>query len=236
MQAEEVAAACSELLSDEERARVARYKFERFQRESLATRALMRVALSHNRPVAARDWVFRVNEHGKPAIEPESDLKFNLSNSLGMVVCLVAEGAEVGVDVEPFDRAEQIVKLAPRVFSPVEHAQLEVLPEVGKRDRALSLWTLKESYIKARGMGLALPLDKFSFVFDDSGGIRLEIDESLGDEPCRWRFCQLDYAGHRLAAMVESRRAEDLELWDARPVLAPPERIAIGARKWFSRA
>lgn len=235
LQTEEIAAACSALLSDEERARVARYKFERFRRESLATRALMRVALSHNRPTAPQDWAFRVNAHGKPAIEPESDLQFNLSNALGLVVCLVAEGAGVGVDVEPFERSEQIVKLAPKVFSPVEQAQLHALPVADQRERALSLWTLKEGYIKARGMGLALPLDKFSFVFDGSGGIRLEIDRSLGDTADRWRFCQLDYAGHRIAVMVDRTGPQDLELWEARPPLAPPVRVEAGRTEWFPR-
>ena len=130
----------------------------------------MRTALSYGRRVAAQDWQFSVNAHGKPAIERASEqdcgLHFNLSNSLGLVVCLVAEDVEVGVDVEPFERAEQILKLAPKVFSAAEQAQLAMLHEAEKLDRALSLWTLKESYIKARGMGLSLPLDKFSFLFD----------------------------------------------------------------------
>jgi 4'-phosphopantetheinyl transferase len=236
LQPEEVAAACSALLSDAERARVARYKFERFRRESLATRALMRVALSHSRPVPPQAWNFRANAHGKPAIDPENGVRFNLSNSVGFVVCLVAEGAEVGVDVEPFERSGQIVKLASKVFSPVEQAQLEALPEERKCDRALSLWTLKESYIKARGMGLALPLDKFSFVFDDSGGIQLEIDPSLDDEPAHWRFCQLDYAGHRIAMMVERMGSKDVEVWEARPPLAAAARIDVAPLKWFQRA
>lgn len=235
LQSEEVASACSALLSDEERARVARFKFERFRRESLATRALMRVALSRSRSVLPQNWAFRVNAHGKPAIEPESDLQFNLSNSLGLVVCLVAEGAQVGVDVEPLERAGDVVKLAPRVFSPTEQTQLKALPDAERAGRALSLWTLKESYIKARGMGLALPLDKFSFVFDGSGGIRLEIDASLNDEPAHWRFSLLNYAGHRIAAMVESTGSDDLEVLEARPVLAPPRHVAVGKVEWFPR-
>lgn len=234
---EKTAAACSALLSDEESARVARYKFERFRRESLATRALMRVALAHGRSTRPQDLAFRVNAHGKPAIEPASDLQFNLSNSLEMVVCLVAERAHVGVDVEPFERAGQVVKLASKVFSSIEQEQLHALPDdAQKQDRALSLWTLKESYIKARGLGLAIPLDKFSFVFEDAELIRLEIDRSLDDVPTRWRFCQLNYAGHRIALMVERSASEELEVWEARPVLAKPVRVNVGAIRWLQRA
>ena len=201
----------------------------------MTTRALLRTALSHYRPVAPQAWRFKLNGHGKPALEPECGLHFNLSNSVGLVVCLVADGAEVGVDVEALERASQILKLAPEVFSDAEQAQLENLSEAGKLERALSLWTLKESYIKARGMGLALPLDKFSFLFGGAEGVRLEIDPSLGDAPERWGFCQLDYAGHRIAAMVERKAAGALEMWEARPVLAAPVRVSAGNVRWFPR-
>jgi 4'-phosphopantetheinyl transferase len=229
---EGAAQACAALLSEEERARVQRFKFERHRRESLATSALMRVALSHNRSINPQDWQIKLGEHGKPGIETKDRLQFNLSNSMALVVCLVAEGGEVGVDVEPFERSEQILKLAPDVFSPVEQAQLESLTDAQKLDRAISLWTLKESYIKARGMGLLLPLDKFSFLFD-AQGIRLEIDPSLGDAPERWQFCQVDYAGHRIAVMADRAAGGELEMWEARPVVAPPLQRNIGKTQWF---
>src|SRR5208283_4353354 len=92
LQAEGVAEECSALLSDEERARVARFKFERHRLESLTTRALARTSLSRSRSVAPQDWRFKSNPQGKPAVDPECGLSFNLSNSLGLVVCLVAEG------------------------------------------------------------------------------------------------------------------------------------------------
>jgi 4'-phosphopantetheinyl transferase len=231
---EGAAEACADLVSEKERVYVQRFKFERRRREALVTRALMRIALSHNRPIPPQSWQFKIGEHGKPAIDPESALQFNLSNSVGLVVCLVAEGAIVGVDVEPFDRAKQILPLAPGVFSPAEQAQLRALPEAEQRDRALSLWTLKESYIKARGLGLSLPLDKFSFLFD-AEGIRLEIDPSLDDEPGRWRFCQLDHAGHRIAAMVERKGATELEIREVRPIAAQPVQISLGKTTWFPR-
>jgi 4'-phosphopantetheinyl transferase len=232
---EAVAEACLALLTEEERARVARFKFERHQRESLATRALVRKALSRYRSIAPEDWRFAENAHGKPEIEPACGLRFNLSNSPGLVVCLVAEDAGVGVDVESHERAGEILKLAPEVFSAREQAQLETLEDVEKLHRALSLWTLKEAYIKARGMGLALPLDKFSFLFGGAEGVRLEMDPSLEDEAVRWRFCLLDIAGHRIAAVVERTVAGEMDVWEARPVVAEPVRVSVDEVKWFPR-
>lgn len=233
LQADGVAEACVALLTEDECARLARFKFERHKREWLATRALVRCSLSSYRPVSPQDWQFTLNAHGKPAIEPDCGLQFNLSNSLGLVVCLIAEGAEVGVDVESRERAVEILKLAPRVFSPLELAQLNNLDDTEKQDRALSLWTLKESYIKARGMGLALPLDKFSFLFGGAAGVRLEIDPSLEDTPARWRFGLLDHAGHRIAMMVERSAGRELDLNEARPVLSHPNKVDASGAQWF---
>jgi 4'-phosphopantetheinyl transferase len=150
------------------------------------------------------------------------------------VVCLIAQGAEVGVDAEPIDRAEKVAELAPEVLSPLELAQLEALRGPEKLDRALSLWTLKEAYLKARGVGLSLPLNKFSFLFGGAEGIRLELDPYMGTEPgSRWRFCLLEHAGHRIALMAEPATVPELQVWEARPLLAPPTRLAAGGELWF---
>ncbi len=247
-----VAQACEAALGEEERARAARFRFERGRREYLATQALARAALSHNHPLPPEAWSFRTNAYGKPAAEPDCGLRFNLSNCAGLVVCLTARGAEVGVDVEAGARGQEIIGLAPRVFSRREREQLEVLPGSERADRALSLWTLKEAYIKARGMGLNLPLGKFSFLFEGAEGIRLEIDPELEDEAERWRFFLLDHAGHRIAGVVESAEhspsraasaASDadrmerpaLEIWEARPPLGRALRLPSAGERWFPR-
>jgi 4'-phosphopantetheinyl transferase len=88
------------------------------------------------------------------------------------------------------------------------------------------LWTLKESYIKARGMGLAIPLDKFAFVFGGAEQVRLEVDESLNDREDRWQFCLLDHAGHRIAVMAERRAGYELKVWEAHPIPEPALRVS----------
>jgi 4'-phosphopantetheinyl transferase len=234
---EEIAQACARLLNEEELAHWHAFPFDRHRREYLTTRALVRTALSHYRPLAPEAWRFELNAHGKPSVAPECGLRFNLSNCPALVVCLIAQGTEVGVDAEPCENAEKIAQLAPEVFSPLELAQLEDLRGAAKLDRALSLWTLKEAYIKARGLGLSLPLNRFSFLFGGVEGIRLELDPSLSDESGhRWRFCLLERAGHRIALMAGHATAPELQQWDARPVLAPPTLLTAGAQRWFPTA
>jgi 4'-phosphopantetheinyl transferase len=227
------AQACAALLTPQENERWQRYKFEKHQRESLATRTLLRTALSHYRDVGPETWRFRENEHGKPFLEPDCGLQFNLSNSVDLVVCIIAEGVQVGVDVESQTRSTNILTVVERVFSEAERAQLDKLEYSAKLDRALSMWTLKEAYIKARGMGLALPLEKISFLFDDADGIHLEIDSDVDSNPGRWRFCSFDHSGHRIALVVDQDNVPDMSLWEARPLLAPPLHLGLCNAQWF---
>jgi len=229
--------ACIALLNDAERARAARFRFDRHRREYLAAHVLTRTALSFAHPVPPRQWSFSVNKYGKPAPIPgsprtgprqwggipECGFGFNQSHSVELVACLIARGAanialsessanakvspeagaEVGIDVEAHSRAEKIVPLAPNVFSPAEQSQLNALPAAERPHRALSLWTLKEAYIKARGMGLSLPLQGISFLFGGAEGIRLETGAEGDSNPSRWRFCLLDQSRHRVAMVVD---------------------------------
>jgi Phosphopantetheinyl transferase len=231
-----IAQACAALLTPQEQQRWQRYKSGRHRRESLATRALMRIALSQHRSLQPEAWRLRENQHGKPYLDPDCGLQFNLSNSLNLVVCLVSENSEVGVDVEAHTRAPQIMEVIQRVFSPAERAQLDLLDQAGKLDRVLSLWTLKESYIKARGMGLALPLQKISFLFGGPKGICLQIDPEVDRFPQRWRFCSFDHAGHRVGVLVEQSGQIQLNLSEIRPPLSGPTHLGICNAEWFPRA
>lgn len=225
--------ACAALLNEEERARWQRFRPERSRREYLATHALARIALSHYRPIVPRDWQFVTNAYGKPAPAPERGLRFNLSNSVGLTVCLIVDApvevgpVEVGVDVEAHSRADEIAEVEYKVFSPAEIAQVDALPETERPDRYLSLWTLKEAYIKARGMGMALPLREISFLFDGAGDVRLEVADGVDEDALRWRFRRLDYAGHCIAMVWEGAAGRGLELREVRPPTSPPRLVPL---------
>ena len=179
-----------------------RFVFDRHRLEYLATRALVRRALSTYRPVAPAAWRFSTNAYGRPEIDPPCGLTFNLANHPTLVVCAIRSGAELGVDVEPLTRGSEILAIASTVFAPGELTGLHALPESAQPDRALALWTLKEAYIKARGMGLSLPLDGFAFVFD-AARPRISFAPSIIDTPERWAFRTIDLLDHRIALAVE---------------------------------
>ena len=234
---EATALACASLLSEDERKRWQTVRFDRHRREFLTTRTLVRTALSHHYPIAPEAWRFETNAHGKPRVDPDCGLRFNLSNSPDMVVCLISHESDVGVDVEPYEHAEKIAELAPGVLSQVELTQLEALRGPERLERALSLWTLKEAYIKATGLGLSQPLNQFSFLFGGAEGIRLEMDPTPSDRPKQnWRFCLVEHGRHRIALMAESATVPELQRWEARPLLAPPTRLSPSAERWFPQS
>lgn len=185
-------ASLHDLMNPEEKARHDRYVFDKNRHEFLLTRAIVRTTLSHYADIAPRDWTFNQNAYGCPAVEgpsTETQLRFNLTNTDGLVACIVSRGRDVGVDVEALDRRGETVSIADRFFSPSEVAALLALPIDAQRHRFFEYWTLKEAYIKARGMGLSIPLDQFSFQLEQVP-IGITFDPRLVDNPAAWQFAQ----------------------------------------------
>lgn len=178
------------VLDPEERARNARFRVEPARRQHLVAHALLRRTLTRYTGIDPAEWRFGANSYGRPHIEGpalEAPLHFNLSHTDGLVALAVAASPDVGVDVERESRQTDIDRLAPAVFSKTEREAFGRCPGQDRRALFFTFWTLKEAYIKARGMGLSLPLDGFSF---DLGGPepRIAFHADCPDDPGRWRF------------------------------------------------
>jgi 4'-phosphopantetheinyl transferase len=214
-------------LSAEETRRYHAFHFEKHRVQYLLTRALVRTTLSRYTGTTPRAWRFVDNAHGKPAIAeplPTTPLAFNLSNTEGVVLCAVTRGFDIGVDVEAVDRAGETVSIADNFFSSREAAELRALPIDRQRARFFDYWTLKEAYIKARGLGLAIPLDQFTFLLrEDSPAIEIVFDPKLGDDASAWQFARLEL-GTAHAAAIAIRRGPAPDLALALHEVEPPAR------------
>jgi 4'-phosphopantetheinyl transferase len=201
------------LLSPEERTRHARFLNERARHEYLITRALCRTVLSRYADLAPVDWRFRANEWGRPEIDvlELGHLRFNLSNTRGLVACAVALDGEIGVDVEALDRVGDLLEIAERFMAAPESAAIRALPPDAQGFRFFTYWTLKEAYIKARGMGLSIPLDKFWFLLDGEtqapSGARMVLAPDMDDEAAGWSFAQLQPTDRHLLAVARREPA-----------------------------
>ena len=200
-------AACRALLEPHELARTARLHFARDRHRHLLTRVLVRTALSRYAPVRPQDWRFAEGPFGRPRIggpmtQAIQGLDFNLSHTDGLIVLALARNLEMGVDAEHLGRNASL-ELADHFFSPAEAKALAALPPSRRAHRFFELWTLKESYIKARGMGLQIPLDSFGFALDEADdriGFAL-FSNAHGDDAPHRHFWQLRPTPEHLVAV-----------------------------------
>jgi 4'-phosphopantetheinyl transferase len=213
-----------ELITPEENERMARFVFERDRRQFLITRALVRTTLSRYATVAPADWRFITNEYGRPEVLDRpagvADLRFNLSHTDGLIACAVTVGREVGVDVENI-RREVTHDIPGRFFAPREVADLRSIPEIDQPRVFFDYWTLKEAYIKARGMGLSIPLSDFAFCLRPPALPTIAFEPALEDDPVSWQFFQASPTPtHRLGLAVR-RTGPDLPIRIREVVPAP---------------
>ena len=195
------------LLGAQELVRMERLHFAGDRRRALVARALVRTVLSRYAALAPREWAFCADVNGRPRIAnppPGPGIEFNLSHSGGLVVLGVGTGRALGVDVEGITRNTDTDRLH-HYFAPSEREALLELPEARRRRRFFELWTLKESYLKARGVGLKLPLDAVAFDFVGERGLRLFCERRLADSPQRWRFWQFTPRTDYVAAVCAER-------------------------------
>jgi len=198
-----------ELLSDAERQQEPRFYFARDRRRYLVTRALVRTVLSRYLPIDPAAWMFSTNAYGRPEVaNPEAagaGLSFNISHTHSLIVLGVSRSRELGVDVENFRARAVSTDIAHHYFAPPEVTALSAVPADEQQYRFFEYWTFKEAYIKARGMGLSLPLDKFSFHYPGDRQVGMAIDAELADDPARWQFWQFRPKPEYLMAVCAER-------------------------------
>lgn len=196
---DELLASYSTLLTQTELTKQQRYKFAKDRHDALITRAFIRDLLSYYADIAPQDWQFEKGGKDKPeVINCALPLRFNISHTKNLIICAVTLENDIGCDVENTGRSNNVSAIAERYFSSIETNELFSLPEAQQPNRFFDYWTLKESYIKAWGLGLAIPLSDFSFninsatinhndLFTIKHDISLSFAEHRVDEPEVWR-------------------------------------------------
>lgn len=155
------------------REKIDRLRFPKDKRLSLGAGVLLKMALNDAGCDYARAQ-FLTDENGRPFLK-NSALQFSLSHSHDRVMCAVADHA-VGCDLEKVGAFDE--KLARRFFCPEETRQiLAQTNDEAKQDAFYRLWTLKESFSKAVGKGLLLPLDSFCVTLGEPPELRQNVSK-----------------------------------------------------------
>lgn len=203
-----------DLLTEDEVIKQQKYRFDKDKHSALITRAFVRDLLSYYADVKPNDWRFSKGEKDKPEIiDPPLPLRFNISHTDKLIICAVMLNDDIGCDVENINRNTDPLLIAERFFSPSEVAELFALSENKQRSRFFDYWTLKESYIKAWGLGLSIPLADFSFNISSSqneqlnNNIKLSFAQHRQDVPQIWRSWLIyPNESHRIAISVRAKK------------------------------
>jgi len=228
-----------QLLSDEERVKVARRHNSNARHDALVTRAFIRTVLSHYHPTAPQQWTFEQGRYGKPYISNEGvELAFNLSHASELIVCAISRNNPLGIDVEYTKRNSDTYKLASRYFSESETQALQALPYQQQAVDFYHYWTLKESYIKACGDGLAIPLRHFSFDITNNERATLSFSPERDDDPAQWQsflFHPTDDHKMALSVRVDSTKKLTINMRYYVP-LQQPQKVTLPLAPQASKA
>lgn len=191
----------SEILSPAERDRADRFFAERDRIRYHNAHTALRQILARYTGLEPQTLQFHTNAYGKPSLVNALPVEFNLSHSNSFALVSI-HSSPVGIDIEHLRADFDVLALAQRYFAPAETALVNANPE-----RFFEFWTRKEAFIKAIGMGVSFPLQKFDTCTDR---INIHPPEPQSDWYARTFHPAPDY----IAAVVTPHHILDLKQFD----------------------
>ena len=203
------------LLSEDEQARAARFRFERDRRRYVAARGGLRRLLARYTGTPPAALLFDYEPYGKPVLRG-GGLHFNLSHSGDRALCAVA-ARRVGVDLEVIEPDRADGEAAALVFSPAENRALGALAGPARAEAFFSYWTFKEAFLKAEGLGLQAPVRDYTLASEaDADGFRVMLDGE-GRAVLPWRLLALPVGEGCRAALAAAGKPERVRCLQFQP-------------------
>ena len=197
------------LLSRDERARADRFVYDRHRRRYTVAQAHLRLVLAGLTGTSPAGINFHFGRHGKPSLP--GGPSFNQSHSEERIMIAVATEGRVGVDIEEIRMVKHMLGIAARNFARDESARLHTAPAHERQEIFFRLWTRKEAFLKALGVGLTHSLRSFSV--DPSPGTAqglLEVGD-LPEDPAEWHLGGLPCSEGAEAALAVDRAGIEVE-------------------------
>jgi 4'-phosphopantetheinyl transferase len=182
----ELVARARSLLTADERSRADGFRFRELRDDFALSRGSLRVLLSGLGFGTPADLRFTYGPQGKPALDPSSSVRFNLSHSEGIFACAFARERDVGIDIEYQRPIADCEGIARRFFSPAEQSELMSINEPQRTVAFYNCWVRKEAFVKALGGGLSIPLDCFRVSVAPGHGAALLSVRNRPEEARAW--------------------------------------------------
>jgi 4'-phosphopantetheinyl transferase len=189
---------------------------EREQRSGFAlSRGVLRALLGVYMGVDGAELKLRLLDHGKPVLAAPyaaAGLHFNVSHSDEWLLWAISRGHALGVDVERERPVARQAAIAQQFFSPSEQQAMQDVPVPLRQRRFFELWTCKEAWAKAVGLGVFAGMGQVEVHISASGCPRVVYPP--GREPAlpptlHW----LDVAPGYAAALAAQGDVPPPRLW-----------------------
>lgn len=204
------------LLGDRERARAARFFACADRSRYIIAHGLVRRLLAFYVGRDPAELTFVEGDCGKPVLSgarSNGPLGFNISHSADIILVAIARCA-VGIDVEQWSRAFDVVNLARSMFSEAEQRELAATAPAEKRAAFFTGWTRKEAYVKATGLGFSAGLTTFDVSLDPHAAAPLLADRRSPNARVRWVMRDVPIDADYSASVVAERAAARLRMFD----------------------
>ncbi|HFA51609.1 MAG TPA: 4'-phosphopantetheinyl transferase superfamily protein [Bacteroidetes bacterium] len=210
-----------DILSDDEKQRANRFRFEKDKRRYIAGRAVLRNLLAQYLNKKPAEIHFRYGPQGKPFSENGLSLKFNLSNSAHLALIGFVLNDELGVDLEDAGREVETTLVAKHFFSKKETERLLALPAHQQQTAFYNCWTRKEAFIKAKGDGLSFPLDQFEVSLRPNEKAELLATYWDEKEKEKWSLFSVAPMDGFVGALAVEGKIKKVKYWDWEKNIGP---------------
>jgi len=166
-----------EVLSEEEKYRINKYKYKSLRYRHTVSKGLLKDFISKYLNIETKEISFVQNKYGKPSLQPElneMNLQFNVSHSENLGIFAFTKGYELGIDVESIQETPNLNRLVDKCFSDFEKEWFYKSEPSLQKELFYKVWTGKEAFIKAIGIGLSFPLKEIEFKINSNKAIEFQ--------------------------------------------------------------
>ena len=189
------------VLSPYRQQKIALLKHEKDKNRSLGAGIALDHALE-TYGLKERGIEYEFGEWGKPSLKYHPNIHFSLSHSGDYAICSIGDKA-IGNDIEVIKQGR--LKVADRFFAKEELDWMYAVQDEEKiTQRMFRIWTMKESFLKATGKGISLPLNAFAVVMDEENN-KIRVKHNYNAKFYHMKE-YTDIAGYRVAVCCEESR------------------------------
>lgn len=204
---------CFKLLSEDEKKRAAKFRFEKDRSHFIIARGTLRQIIALYLSEKPDKIKFEYGINGKPFL-PKNPLQFNLSHAGEIALIGLTEKYEIGIDVEVINPKVEVERVAQHFFAKGEIDCLMSLPQTERQEAFFNCWTRKEAFIKATGDGLSFPLDQFEVTLEPNGKAELLATHFNEKEREKWSLFDLKMKEGYKAALAVRGKIEEIKYFE----------------------